>query len=279
MRVLGSRVILRLVVALVLASGAALPAVAGNLEQSELQELEALLARLGFQPGSVDGVADERTRAAILRYHAFAALSGPGEPSKALLIELRAVERALAAMQEAAVPAGAAAPGSAVTSQGPDPNAETGEPTEPIETTALEEPPAPAVPDVPPVAEPEAVDQLFPEKLEAPDAAEEQEDREVEEIMAILSPFKKALDSGQISPGELARTLNAEGRADFERALYDRAVAEFGAAIHLDPGFAAAFHNRGVAHEAAGRRDRAAEDFERAFELGFGRLKLGGAGE
>lgn len=295
MRVSGSRVILRLFVALTLASGAAAPAVAVNLEQAELQELEALLARLGFQPGPIDGVADERTRAAILRYQAFAALSGPGEPTVALLVELRAVEQALAAMREAAVPA--AAPGAAVRSEDSDQIAEPteiAEPAKPTEPTALEEvpkgyhiprsdQPAPAAAEASPAAAPDPGEQLFPEKLDTPEErdaeTEEEGEGEVDEILALLTPYKKALDSGQIAPEDLARTFNQQGQADFEGALYDRAIVEFGAAIQLDPSFAAAFHNRGVAQEAAGRRDLATRDFERAFDLGFGRLKLGGSSE
>jgi tetratricopeptide (TPR) repeat protein len=289
MRVLGSRVIFRLIMALLLAFGAAAPAVAVDLDQAERQELEALLARLGFQPGPLDGVVDERTRAAILRYQAFAALTGPGEPSLALLIELRAVEQALAAMREATLPAGAAALGSAVVSEDSD---RAAEPAEATEAAALEEvpeaapvvrsdPSAPAAAEASPGPPPEAGEQLFPEKLDAPTEAEAEEDgnAEVDEVLVLLTPYKKALDSGELAPGELARTFNEQGQADFESALYDRAVAEFGAAIRLDPEFAAAFHNRGAAHEAAGRRDLAARDFERAFELGFGRLKLGGSAE
>lgn len=61
------------------------------LNQEEAREVEALLARLNFDPGPVDGVIDERTRAAVTLYQQFAALPEDGEPNEALLAELRGV--------------------------------------------------------------------------------------------------------------------------------------------------------------------------------------------
>lgn len=61
------------------------------LSPEEAREMESLLARLNFDPGPVDGVIDERTRAAITLYQQFAALPEDGEPNAALLSELRGV--------------------------------------------------------------------------------------------------------------------------------------------------------------------------------------------
>lgn len=61
------------------------------LSRDEVEEMEALLARLNFDPGPVDGIIDERTRAAITRYQQFAALPEDGEANEALLAELRGV--------------------------------------------------------------------------------------------------------------------------------------------------------------------------------------------
>ena len=57
----------------------------------DLRELEELLAKLEFAPGKVDGVVDEETRAALRLFQEFAGLPIDGEPSPALLEELREV--------------------------------------------------------------------------------------------------------------------------------------------------------------------------------------------
>src|SRR3546814_16373034 len=61
------------------------------LVPDELGELESLLRDLGFDPGSVDGLVDDATTAAIGRYQDFALLSGPHDPDRRLLDELRGV--------------------------------------------------------------------------------------------------------------------------------------------------------------------------------------------
>jgi len=75
------------------------PAVA-ELPEKELRELEEHLARLGFDPGPVDGVADAQTVAAIEGYQSFAALRVDGLASAALLEELRGVTQSLGAADE-----------------------------------------------------------------------------------------------------------------------------------------------------------------------------------
>ncbi|WP_420347326.1 peptidoglycan-binding protein [Pelagibius sp.] len=76
-----------------------------GLSDAELLELESLLRDLGFGPGSVDGVVDEGTLAAIARYQDFASLPGDPEPSPALLGELRGVAAAFAALRNDDAPA------------------------------------------------------------------------------------------------------------------------------------------------------------------------------
>lgn len=82
------------------------------LSPEEAREMESLLARLNFDPGPVDGVIDERTRAAITLYQQFAALPEDGEPNAALLSELRGVAGAftdLKAQRESQSDAGVSA--------------------------------------------------------------------------------------------------------------------------------------------------------------------------
>ena len=64
----------------------AAPALAA-FSKNEIRELEDLLARLGFNPGPVDGVLDAQTRIAIRDYQKFAALPVAGWASQRLLDE------------------------------------------------------------------------------------------------------------------------------------------------------------------------------------------------
>ncbi len=79
-------------------------AVVGRLTPLAEGELEGLLAHLGFDPGSVDGVLDARTRTAIKGYQDFAALPVSGQASSDLLDELRSVTESLDAVR---IPEGA----------------------------------------------------------------------------------------------------------------------------------------------------------------------------
>jgi peptidoglycan hydrolase-like protein with peptidoglycan-binding domain len=84
------------------------PAAADDLSPAEIEELEGLLAVLGFDPGPVDGIADDRTATAIRSYQSFAALRVDGVASPALLEELRGVSASLENVEHNA-PAEAAA--------------------------------------------------------------------------------------------------------------------------------------------------------------------------
>ncbi|MFZ5791211.1 MAG: peptidoglycan-binding domain-containing protein [Pseudomonadota bacterium] len=69
---------------------------AGNTAASPLvRDTELLLEQLDFEPGPVDGVLDDATRAAIRRYQQTAGLPETGEPSPELLDELTAVAAAM----------------------------------------------------------------------------------------------------------------------------------------------------------------------------------------
>jgi hypothetical protein len=61
------------------------------LAQPALLETEQLLDRLSFPPGKIDGVFDEDTASAIEAYQQAAGLTVDGQPSPALLNELRDV--------------------------------------------------------------------------------------------------------------------------------------------------------------------------------------------
>jgi localization factor PodJL len=67
-----------------------------SLTRRETAELQRLLARLDFAPGSADGVAGRRTVAAIRLYQEFAGLPADGKPTRWLLEDVRAVTGSLA---------------------------------------------------------------------------------------------------------------------------------------------------------------------------------------
>ena len=68
---------------------------ASLLTPQELTETETLLDQLGFPPGPIDGVIDEECRNAIRDFQVTAGLEVNGEPSFALLDELRAAQAEL----------------------------------------------------------------------------------------------------------------------------------------------------------------------------------------
>lgn len=68
---------------------------ASPLTAAELTEIEALLDELGFPPGPADGAIDEESRNAIRDFQVTAGLVVDGNPSLALLDELRAAKAEL----------------------------------------------------------------------------------------------------------------------------------------------------------------------------------------
>jgi len=67
------------------------PQTAALAGSDQVKEIETILLNLNFDPGEVDGVADAQTREAISLFQEFADLPVNGEPSEALLGELREI--------------------------------------------------------------------------------------------------------------------------------------------------------------------------------------------
>lgn len=286
-----------------------LPGGAGMaMDQAALKELESLLRELGFDPGNVDGVVDEATIEAIRQYNDFAVRPGEPEPSQSLLDELRGVAGAFAALSAAKreEPEGEALPPQAV----PEPKA----PPTPTQGAAVPEPEAPEPPaaEPPPVSEPPAKVVVppppAPPKLVA-EAPAQQQPAQVAELppnqevpgdgpsppsageiadMEPLDPaaalqlrideelaaYRVQLQYGDLSPVELARRFNDDGRKLLQQAQYEDAILKFSVAVYLDPGFAGAYSNRGTAYQRQQETDLAKQDFEKAKALGFGGLRL-----
>lgn len=75
------------------------------------------------------------------------------------------------------------------------------------------------------------------------------------------------IQSGQEMPKNLAVAYNDRGNAYSAKGDFDRAIADYSAAIRLDPKYAAAYGNRGNANSAEGRFDRAIADCSDAIRL------------
>jgi Tfp pilus assembly protein PilF len=76
-----------------------------------------------------------------------------------------------------------------------------------------------------------------------------------------------AIQSGKFAGKDLARVLANRGVAYLAKGDHDRAVADYDAAIRLDPGFALAYDRRGVVFGRKGDADRAIADFTQAIRL------------
>ena len=64
---------------------------------------------------------------------------------------------------------------------------------------------------------------------------------------------------GTTNPGEWCRGISFD-----KLGQHEAAIADFSAAVQLDPGNLAAFFNRGTAYDALGRHEAATADFTRA---------------
>ena len=66
-----------------------------------------------------------------------------------------------------------------------------------------------------------------------------------------------------------AQAYRNRGLAYFRQWDYDQAIVDYTAAIALNPQDALAYHNRSVLHSVRNNREQVAADLERARELGF----------
>jgi tetratricopeptide (TPR) repeat protein len=77
----------------------------------------------------------------------------------------------------------------------------------------------------------------------------------------------RAITSGQLSTENLAKTFSNRGVEWQAKGNYDRAIADYGEAIRLNPRHANAYSNRGIAWSAKGDNDRAIADYGEAIRL------------
>jgi serine protease Do len=63
--------------------------------------------------------------------------------------------------------------------------------------------------------------------------------------------------------------MNIRGRAYHGLGEYQRAIQDLDEAIRLNPEYAEAYNNRGIAHGMLGNSVQAEQDFAKSKELGF----------
>lgn len=69
------------------------------------------------------------------------------------------------------------------------------------------------------------------------------------------------------TPGLTAKQATAEGWQLYKQGKLDEAIAKYNQAIKLDPNYALAYHNRGMAFRKKGMYERAIADYNRVLQL------------
>lgn len=87
------------------------------------------------------------------------------------------------------------------------------------------------------------------------------------DVQSVLNACTWIIDRGDASATDLARAHNNRGNAYLANGRADRALADLGRAVELDPEFALAFNNRANAYLSIGRFEEAFAYFEEAVRL------------
>jgi len=82
-----------------------------------------------------------------------------------------------------------------------------------------------------------------------------------------IAACSRAINSGKVSPTNLASVLRSRGSEYAAKKNYDLAIADFNEAIKLDPNGSSSFVSRGRAYDDKNDYDRAIADFSEAIKL------------
>jgi lipoprotein NlpI len=110
--------------------------------------------------------------------------------------------------------------------------------------------------------------------LVAPAAAQTQPANDAERCVKIsgnpdlaIQQCTRAIESGRYSGEILAKLHHSRGTEWAAKGVHDRAIADYDAALRLNPRYGDAFHSRGNAWSSKGDPDRAIADFDAAIAL------------
>ncbi len=216
--------------------------VAGNRADPGLViAVQRHLARIGLNPGPLDGQVGARTMRAVNAYQRARGLPVDGRPTRDLLARLE---------REPADPAAPAQvpPGGEAARDG------TGE-------RASRAPPAAKFPaSIGPVAD--GYD-AFKKGYAAVLAGD---------FDLAIEFYTHAIEGGDLALTHLADAFYNRANARFHKGALEFAIADYGSAIVNKPEFPGAYYNRGFALEATGQHTRALANFMRARALGLRRL-------
>ena len=79
--------------------------------------------------------------------------------------------------------------------------------------------------------------------------------------------YGQAIAAGGLSADNLATIYNNRGIAYWSKGDFDKAIADYDAAIRIRPNYVAAYHNRAMANNDKGRSDQAIADYDTAIRL------------
>lgn len=82
-----------------------------------------------------------------------------------------------------------------------------------------------------------------------------------------ISLYGQAIAAGGLSAENLAVIYNNRGIAYWSKGDLDKAIADYNAAIRIQPKYVAAYHNRAMAYNDGGRSEQAIEDYDTAIRL------------
>jgi peptidoglycan hydrolase-like protein with peptidoglycan-binding domain len=235
-------------------AGDAPPAVAPDREL--VLAVQHQLARIGFDPGPLDGQVGARTVQAIEAYQGARGLPVDGRPSRELLDRLALESRGATgadqtsriATNHAVAQLLGAADGEKLSRAGADAN-----------EAASQAAPTMAAPRAPILDGYDAFEKAFVASKAG-------------DFARAIALYSRAIEGGDLELTYLADAFFNRANVRSHTKEYDFAIADYGAAIVNKPEFPGAYHNRGFAFEARGRHNRAMADFIKARALGMGRL-------
>ncbi len=210
------------------------------------------LARIGFDPGPLDGQVGARTMRAVNAYQRARGLPVDGRPTRDLLARLEREPAGPAA--PAQVPPGGEAARDGAGSPAPRAGDGMGERTSQA-APALKFPASSG-----PVAE--GFD-AFKKGYAAVLAGD---------FDLAIEFYTHAIEGGDLALTHLADAFYNRANARFHKGALEFAIADYGSAIVNKPEFPGAYYNRGFALEATGQHTRALANFMRARALGLRRL-------